>query len=79
MRNRDNLISYGNCWKPQSFQQIIILERKLESERATGRDLSAQAVKLRGMLKTGQDALLMEQQLVGQLKEQLKHFHVRLP
>lgn len=50
----------------------------LETERATGRDLSAQAVKLRGMLKTGQDALRQEQELVAQLQKQLQNHLVSL-
>lgn len=48
----------------------------VESERAGAKDLSSQVVKLRGMLKTGQDALKQEQELVAQLQKQLKAFQV---
>jgi chromosome segregation ATPase len=54
------------------LEQISILKQTLETERSTQRDLSSQAVKLRGMLKVGQDALRHEQQLVSQLRETLK-------
>lgn len=52
------------------------MRAELSTERETGKDLSSQAVKLRGMLKTGQDSLRCEQEVVGELKEQLKRYQV---
>jgi hypothetical protein len=40
--------------------------------------LSQQAVKLRGMLKIGQDALRSEQSIVQELREQLRAYQVRV-
>lgn len=47
------------------------IQRQLEGERKKNKDLSSTLVRLNGIIKTGQDALMQEQKLVRQLQEQL--------
>lgn len=52
-------------------QQVEEIQRQLEGERKKNKDLSSTLVRLNGIIKTGQDALMQEQKLVRQLQEQL--------
>lgn len=52
-------------------QQVEEIQRQLEGERKKNKDLSSTLVRLNGIIKTGQDALMQEQKLVTQLQEQL--------
>lgn len=52
-------------------QQVEEIQQQLEGERKKNKDLSSTLVRLNGIIKTGQDALMQEQKLVKQLQEQL--------
>jgi len=52
------------------------LVAELERERDAGKQIATQATKMRGMLKTGQDALRAEQEVVAKLKKQLQQYIV---
>ncbi|XP_056022394.1 ribosome-binding protein 1-like isoform X23 [Ostrea edulis] len=48
------------------------LQGQLDSERKKSKDLASQIVRLNGIIKTGQDAIHQEQELVTKLKQQLE-------
>lgn len=55
-----------------SLQQMQDLQSQLDSEKKRSKDLASQIVKLNGIIKTGQDAIHQEQELVTKLKQQLE-------
>lgn len=54
------------------FQEVQALQGQLDSEKKKSKDLASQIVKLNGIIKTGQDAIHQEQELVTKLKQQLE-------
>lgn len=48
------------------------VQSQLDSEKKKSKDLASQIVKLNGIIKTGQDAIHQEQELVTKLKQQLE-------
>jgi len=54
-----------------SEKEVGELKSQIESERKKNKDLCLNVVKLNGIIKTGQDALSQEQELVKKLQEQL--------
>ena len=54
-----------------SYQDVSDLRAQIDSERKKNKDLCLNVVKLNGIIKTGQDALSQEQELVKKLQEQL--------
>lgn len=54
------------------FQEVQDLQGQLDSEKKKSKDLASQIVKLNGIIKTGQDAIHQEQELVTKLKQQLE-------
>ena len=57
---------------PTYLQELNNLKNQLPSEQKKQKVLHSEIVKLKGMLKTGQDALKMEQGIVAKLQAQLK-------
>lgn len=55
-----------------SLQQMEDVQSQLDSEKKKSKDLASQIVKLNGIIKTGQDAIHQEQELVTKLKQQLE-------
>lgn len=55
-----------------SLQQMQDVQSQLDSEKKKSKDLASQIVKLNGIIKTGQDAIHQEQELVTKLKQQLE-------
>lgn len=55
-----------------SLQQMQDIQSQLDSEKKKSKDLASQIVKLNGIIKTGQDAIHQEQELVTKLKQQLE-------
>lgn len=55
-----------------SLQQMRDVQSQLDSEKKKSKDLASQIVKLNGIIKTGQDAIHQEQELVTKLKQQLE-------
>lgn len=55
-----------------SLQQMQDIRSQLDSEKKKSKDLASQIVKLNGIIKTGQDAIHQEQELVTKLKQQLE-------
>eukprot|EP00105_Crassostrea_gigas_P012748 XP_011428845.1 PREDICTED: ribosome-binding protein 1 isoform X9 [Crassostrea gigas] len=53
-------------------QQMQDVQSQLDSEKKKSKDLASQIVKLNGIIKTGQDAIHQEQELVTKLKQQLE-------
>lgn len=54
------------------LQQMRDVQSQLDSEKKKSKDLASQIVKLNGIIKTGQDAIHQEQELVTKLKQQLE-------
>ncbi|XP_078315274.1 uncharacterized protein LOC111131437 isoform X7 [Crassostrea virginica] len=55
-----------------SAKEVQDLQGQLDSEKKKSKDLASQIVKLNGIIKTGQDAIHQEQELVTKLKQQLE-------
>ncbi|KAK3092583.1 hypothetical protein FSP39_004613 [Pinctada imbricata] len=54
------------------LKQIAELKASLEKEQKKSKELATQTVKLNGIIKTGHDALIQEQDLVKKLQQQLE-------
>ncbi|XP_035824469.1 ribosome-binding protein 1 isoform X1 [Aplysia californica] len=60
-----------------SDKEVEELRSQVQVERKKNKDLSLNVVKLNGIIKTGQDALSQEQELVKKLQEQLDYKSVK--